>query len=200
MSKTYALGVAPQWAHASKGGPQVVVLDSGESVPAASGYNEGDELRPHPDDAGGSSYTCVDVGGTKYWLGVPATASVSNDEDGSIVNTRRHPIPWEPIASRKGIMVGEEAHWNQLNATPATNYLDITIEYNTATLASFTTKDLAIDTWVRLSLAINTVIDFSAIDNQADAGGTDHLVIYYLENGAQNMRIGGGLLMREIYE
>jgi len=47
---------------------------------------EGDKLDPHPDDATGSELTCIDVSGTKYWVGelLPFVLQMSATRSSSI--------------------------------------------------------------------------------------------------------------------
>jgi len=181
------------------GGPQIVVLGSGESIPAASGFNEGDEIKRHFDDGGGT-FECGDVGGTKYWMGPEQVMPTFYDDDGTINTTRRNNIQYAPRASRKVYLISLDGHWQQRSATTGTNWFDLEIQLNLATITSFSTKDVAEDVWKRLNQAIGTVSDLSTMDDRADAIGTRAFVFYLFENGSQDMSWGIGLALREVLE
>ena len=177
-------------------GPQIT-LASGASVPAASGYAEGQPL--FSVDAG-ALFHCVDVGGTNYWLG--SVENVPFHADGTATTNPTQRAGWAPTASRKAVCVGYEGHYTQANdPSGGPSYYTISIKWKTATLDSFTTAvPAAFAEQTRVNGSINSIMDFSDLDGQADAGGLYTLNIEFSETGTQILRFAIGLQLREILE
>lgn len=178
----------------------IIKLGSGAAVPAAADYAEGQLLQPHPDDANGSTYTCVDVGGTNYWLGVPSVVGTVIDEDGSINSTRRYMIQYAPRSSRKALASSLDGHWRQHEANSAANYFTLALMQKNVTLASFSTLNEDTGRWKRIAQTLDVVVDFTVLDDEVDAVGTEGFLFYFAEFGAQILGWGVGLEMREIME
>lgn len=143
--------------------------------------------------------TLVTVGASNYWLGECEAAPLF----GRVVvmnSTTADSIKWLPRASRKAIVLRADGHWNQANATTGSNYFDFVVTFNGATLGSWSTKNDAKDTWLREAVTINTLVDFSALDNLADATSSKELAVTATETGAQSVTVSMCLVLREVFE
>ena len=170
-------------------------LASGAAVPAASGYAEGQGI--YSVDAGGVFY-CVDVGGTKYWLG--GKQQVPFESTGVATTNPFQRCQWSPTGSRKAVVVCYDGHYMQSETTTGTNYYTVSIKWKNATLATFSTQSASEDVQHRVTAAMGDVIDFADLDELADATGVQVLSIALVKSGTQILRFSIGLVLREVLE
>jgi len=171
-------------------------LPSGAAVPAASGYDEGRGI--YSVDAGGV-FNCVDVGGTKYWLGSEQQFTISPYVQ-SITTPAVFRPGVAPLASRKLLFTSGDGHFNQATGTPGTNYYVWELLWGGAAIATFSTKDAAEDTSHRQQLTLNTILDFSDRDGESDAMRANLLKSVFTEHGGQILSAYISIGYREILE
>ena len=181
--------------------PQILQLTDGATLKAATTATEGDLLQPHPNDAGrGEIWTAVDVSGTLHWLGREQVTPTNFDDDAVINVGRAQDIQLAARSSRRVLLVSLDGHWDQTSGTTVNNYFTMTLTYRGATLASFSTQSDQDDNQVRIAQAINTIVDYSLLDNEVDAARSRQLRLVYTETGNQSLSWAVGLAIREILE
>ena len=156
-------------------------LASGASAPAASDSPEGTKLQPHPNDAFGCEFTCVDYSGTKRWVRFlnivgwdPTSARTSTLSNACLVV--------QPYASRKILLRGREGHTNDLLGGGG-NYFTITVEADGTTHDTFTNSGDDANKWIRHNATVEAVIDMSGLDDEADNVGSEYLRQALTETG-----------------
>lgn len=158
--------------------------------------NEGDRISTIDSEA---VYQCVDVGGTKYWLGSEQQFTIA-DYGQSITTTAVFRPGIAPLVSRKLLLTSGDGHFNQATATTGTNYYVWELLWGGAAIATFSTKDAAEDTSHRLQLTLNTILDFYDRDRESDATRSNLLKSVFTEHGGQILSAYISIGYREILE
>lgn len=122
----------------------IIKLASGASVPAAADYAEGQLLQPHPDDAGGELFTCVDVGGTKHWMGAPLDVHVLRSTGAKVANYNAYHSAQLPSWATGVYHDTFECNAQPVAPQDATDRWSISLYYNNVLLISYDLNTLGL--------------------------------------------------------
>jgi len=183
-------------------GHTILLTETGDAIPAASGFDVGTSLR-HLDYPGVNWTAVLDAGATNQWCGPLLSSGVIPMMTGA---SGAYLIGWNPAHTRKGMIWGYEGHTCLVGGnTSASNYFEFDTKYNGASLtgASWSLQSTTIDTWNRVpaaARAIKTVVDFALMDGNADATSLDVLHLEVVETGSQTLRFSAQLWMCEVLD